>query len=157
MEKLPLDPALGRIPSGIYILTLRHGDDSTGMLASWAMQAGFEPPMFTVAVRLGRYVVDWIADEAEVALNIVGESQKELLGHFGRGFKPGEWAFEDVPLVERSAGAPVLSEGVGYLDGQLRGAIDSGDHRIFLFEATAGALLGDEAPMTHVRKSGGHY
>ena len=46
-----LDPVLGRVPSGIFILTVGTGDRATGMLASWVMQAGFEPPMVTVAVK----------------------------------------------------------------------------------------------------------
>ena len=49
-------PVLGRVASGIYILTIRNQDQETGMLASWVLQAGFEPPMVTVAVKKGRYV-----------------------------------------------------------------------------------------------------
>ena len=30
--------ALGRIPSGLFVLTLRHGGRETGMLASWVQQ-----------------------------------------------------------------------------------------------------------------------
>ena len=43
MISTEIAPVLGRIPSGIFILTIRHADQETGMLASWVMQAGFEP------------------------------------------------------------------------------------------------------------------
>ncbi|MBI3469346.1 MAG: flavin reductase family protein, partial [Planctomycetes bacterium] len=36
----PIGPILGRLPSGVFILTARDGTDETGMLASWVMQAG---------------------------------------------------------------------------------------------------------------------
>jgi hypothetical protein len=53
--------ALGRVPSGIFILTTGYEGRATGMLASWVQQAGFEPPMVTVAVRRDRFVAEWIA------------------------------------------------------------------------------------------------
>ena len=52
------------------------------MLASWVMQAGFEPPMVSVAVKQGRYVCDWLTEGQPFVLNLVGEGQKKLLKHF---------------------------------------------------------------------------
>ena len=40
-----LAAALGRVPSGLYILTARHGDAETGMLVSWVQQCSFAPPL----------------------------------------------------------------------------------------------------------------
>ena len=34
---------LGRLPSGLYVLTAGRGAAATGMLASWVQQVGFEP------------------------------------------------------------------------------------------------------------------
>src|SRR5687768_13076480 len=64
-----LGQALGRVPSGLYILTARHDGKATGMLASWVQQAGFDPPMVTVAVNRDRYVGDWITRSGRFALN----------------------------------------------------------------------------------------
>src|SRR3954447_6100094 len=81
-----LGQALGRIPSGLYILTVRNGDRATGMLASWVQQAGFEPPMLTVAVNRERYVGDWIESSGRFALNQLAHGSKALIRHFSRGF-----------------------------------------------------------------------
>ena len=90
MTKKAFDPVLGRVPSGIFILTAGVGERATGMLSSWVMQAGFEPPMVSVGVKLGRYVCDWLTEGQPFVLNLVGESQSQLLKHFGKGFEPGE-------------------------------------------------------------------
>ncbi len=127
------------------------------MLASWAVQAGFEPPTLSVAVKQGRYVADWIDAGATIVLNVVGEQQKSLLGHFGRGFEPDENAFEGLDMGRTESGVPFLRESVGYLECQPRGHLDSGDHRIYLAEVIGGASHGDGRPMVHVRKSGSHY
>ena len=127
------------------------------MLASFVMQAGFEPPMVSVAVKKGRYVADWIDAGAAFVLNVVSEQQKSLLGHFGRGFDPGEPAFEGLDIGRTASGLPFLSQSVGYLECQARGHVDSGDHRIYLAAVVGGASHGDDRPMLHVRKSGSHY
>lgn len=148
---------LGRVPSGIFVLTAKSGDDETGMLASWVQQAGFEPPMVSVAVKLGRYVGDWLEQGGEFVLNLLPE-KSPLMKHFGRGFEPGEPAFNDVGTdrpVEN--GPPVLTDALGYMVCRGSKAIDSGDHRIYLAQVTGGNMLRDERPAVHVRKNGLHY
>src|SRR6266446_4493075 len=83
-----LGQALGRIPSGLYILTVTHEGRSTGMLASWVQQAGFDPPMVTVAIAGQRYVGDWVAASGRFTLNQLPAGSKALIRHFGRGFAP---------------------------------------------------------------------
>ncbi|MFP6770627.1 MAG: flavin reductase family protein [Planctomycetaceae bacterium] len=151
-------PILGRVPSGIFILTVRHEGQETGMLASWVMQAGFDPPTVTVAVKNGRYIADWLTASGSFALNVVAEDGQPLLAHFGRGFEPDEPAFEGVDIERVAEELPVLATGtVGYLLCQAGGHIDSDDHHIFLAEVVDGVLISDEPPMLHVRKSGAHY
>ena len=71
----PLYSILGKVASGIYILTARHGDEETGMLASWVMQADFNPPVLTVAVQRKRYLADWLSEGTVFALNVVDEHE----------------------------------------------------------------------------------
>lgn len=157
MPDSDIAPVLGRIPSGIFILTIRHNDDETGMLASWVMQAGFEPPMVTLAVKKGRYVADWLAAGAEFALNIVPAEDKILLRHFGRGFEPGAPAFDGIAIERASSGVAILTDAIGHLECVAESHIDSADHRIYLARVTSGKLHRDDSPMVHVRKSGAHY
>jgi flavin reductase (DIM6/NTAB) family NADH-FMN oxidoreductase RutF len=147
---------LGRVPSGIFILTARHGGRETGMLASWVMQAGFEPPMLTVAVNRKRYLVDWLASGGPFVMNLVGESQNQFLKHFGKGFEPDEPAFNGLS-IERVNELPVLADAVGFLICTPTGHVDSGDHRVVLARIDSGRLLHDEPPMVHVRKNGLKY
>jgi flavin reductase (DIM6/NTAB) family NADH-FMN oxidoreductase RutF len=152
------DPVLARVPSGIFILTVGTGARATGMLSSWVMQAGFEPPMISVAVKQGRYVGDWITAGEPFVLNLVGESQSHFLKHFGKGFQPGEPAFEGLATMHCARGVPILKEAVGYLECEPAGHVDSGDHRVFLAKVVRGKLHdADAEPMVHIRKSGKNY
>jgi flavin reductase (DIM6/NTAB) family NADH-FMN oxidoreductase RutF len=158
MSKKTFDPVLGRIPSGIFILTVGTGARATGMLASWVMQAGFEPPTVTVAVKLGRYVCDWLTEGQPFVLNLVSEGQTNLLKHFGKGFDPGTPAFQGLAVSHCARGVPILNDALGHLECEPASHVDSGDHRVFLAKIARGRLINaDGKPMVHIRKSGANY
>ena len=52
--KQTIGKALGRVPSGVYILTTHHEGQPLAMMASWVQQASFEPPTVGVAVAKDR-------------------------------------------------------------------------------------------------------
>ena len=68
-----LAAALGRIPSGLFVLTATSGGAETGMLASWVQQCSFDPPQVTVAVNKERDVLD--------ALHTHGHTSREIRAH----------------------------------------------------------------------------
>lgn len=149
--------ALGQIPSGLFILTVRRAEMETGMLASWVMQAGFEPPMLSVAVKQGRYVSEWLSAGSPFVINIVGEEHKSLISRFGKGFEPGEPALEGLNIKRTSDQTPILADALGWLECRPMKNVDSGDHRIFLAEISAGELAGQGKPFVHIRKNGLRY
>jgi flavin reductase (DIM6/NTAB) family NADH-FMN oxidoreductase RutF len=163
MESAPNDMnhALGRLPSGIYILTARDasGTRSTGMLASWVQQAGFQPPMLTVAIGVDRYIRSWLRETGRFTLNQIASGHKPLVKHFGRGFGPDDPAFDGLKLLADPGidAPPILAEAMAYLIVDVRGELIGQDHAIVLGEVVGGALLTDEEPMVHVRKIGSHY
>lgn len=161
MNKDEVGPVLGRIPSGISILTAKNSEGAqTGMLASWIQQASFEPPAFTIAVNSKRYLNDWMTVGASVAVSLVGEGQKHLLGHFGKGFDPGEPAFSGLPTTLTPAGLSILTDSIGWLEGIVRGSLAAGDHIVYIVEITAGGRgdqLEVQAPFVHIRKNGFGY
>lgn len=155
-----LASVLGRVPSGLYILTVRNAaSEETGMLASWVQQAGFDPPAVSVAVRNGRYLHEWLLETSRAAISIVSESQKELLGHFGKGFEPGEPAFEGLETTRTADGLPVLTDTVGWLAGDVVGSVEAGDHTLFVIQITSAGRghRHDEKPWIHLRKNGLGY
>ncbi len=148
--------ALGRLPSGCCILTARSGDEANGILASWVQQAAFKPLMVTVAVKHGRPVQDLIEESGRFVLNIVGEDATGLFRHFGKGFAPGQPAFEGLAAETIKEGV-VLDDAIGYLACKLTGHVDAGDHRVYVGQVTAGAARPGTQPHVHLRASGAKY
>jgi flavin reductase (DIM6/NTAB) family NADH-FMN oxidoreductase RutF len=149
--------ALGRVPSGLFVLTARHGEQETGVLTSWVQQCSFDPPQLTVALKQGRDIGAWLTDGATFVLNILDESQTDMVGHFGRGFALNEPAFTGLSLERSPLGHPVLSEAHAYLEGQVVSRHAAGDHDLLIARLTHGRRLNDGVPMVHIRKRGSHY
>jgi flavin reductase (DIM6/NTAB) family NADH-FMN oxidoreductase RutF len=152
-----LGAALGRIPSGLFIVTVRHGEAETGMLASWVQQCSFDPPQISVAVRQGREIAAWLTPGAPFVVNVLDDSQTDMLVHFGRGFKLDEPAFTGLAVERSENGAPVLSEALSYLDCRVVTCHAAGDHDLYIVRVVAGRMLDEGHPMVHIRKSGFHY
>jgi flavin reductase (DIM6/NTAB) family NADH-FMN oxidoreductase RutF len=150
--------ALGRIPSGLFVLTARAGDRETGMLASWVQQCGFDPPAVSVALGKSRPLAGWLADPGtRLVVNVIPEDGRRLVAHFGKGFDPGEPAFDGVDVDRSRAAAPVLRAAAAYLEGEVAGRADAGDHVLFVVRVTAGGVLGEAKPAVHTRKNGLKY
>ncbi|HXG12400.1 MAG TPA: flavin reductase family protein [Gemmataceae bacterium] len=152
-----LAAALGRIPSGLFVVTVRRGGAETGMLASWVQQCSFEPPQISLAIKRGREIAAWLTEDAPFVVNILDESQTDMLIHFGRGFRLDEPAFTGLAVERAASGAPVLSEALAYLDCRVVSRCAAGDHDLYIGRVIAGRMLGEGHPMVHVRKSGFHY
>jgi flavin reductase (DIM6/NTAB) family NADH-FMN oxidoreductase RutF len=152
-----LAAALGRIPSGLFVLSVRHPEQETAMLTSWVQQCSFDPPQISVALRKDRDVLDRLTDGVAFVLNILPEGAKELVRHFGKGFDPGQPAFEGVRVSREREPAPVLLDAHAYLSCRVVGRCDAGDHVLVIARVQGGAVLNEGKPTVHVRKNGLKY
>jgi flavin reductase (DIM6/NTAB) family NADH-FMN oxidoreductase RutF len=149
--------ALGRVPSGLFIVTVRNGTQETGMLASWVQQCSFEPPQLTCAIRRDRPLLAWLTPGAPLTLNVLDEDQTDLLVHFGKGFELGQPAFSGLDVERPEGAAPVLLDALAYLDCRVVARHPTGDHDLVVVRAVAGRVLGEGKPMVHIRKNGLRY
>ena len=156
----PTEPmaALGRIPSGLFILTARQGERETGMLASWVQQCSFDPPQISVAVKRDRDLMAWLTPGAAFTLNLLAEGQNSYLRHFGKGFGLEEPAFVGLNVERPTEEGPILTDALGHLFCRVAGQFAGGDHDILVGRVVGGKLnQGERRPMVHVRKSGSRY
>ncbi|MFM7148590.1 MAG: flavin reductase family protein [Gemmataceae bacterium] len=149
---------LGRIPSGLAIMTARLDQRETGLLVSWMQQCSFEPPQITVALRQGREVLGWLEPGSPFVVNLIAEGQNHFLSHFGKGFTLDQPAFEGLEVEREGEFPPILSSALGYLQCRVASRIPTGDHELVVGTIIAGRMLQSQArPWTHVRKTGLRY
>lgn len=155
--------ALGRIPSGLFVVTWRANDQDRAMLASWVMQAGFTPPVISIAVARSRDLLAALENASPFVVNVLDESQRSLLSRFGKPPASGEDPFAGLPTERTACGAIALSEAAAWLEcraGRMPSAAadePSGcDHVVVLAEVVAGRG-GDRQPLVHLRRNGLRY
>ncbi|MBK9973544.1 MAG: flavin reductase family protein [Planctomycetes bacterium] len=157
-EATPEMQVLGRVPSGLYIVTAENGGQKAGFLASWVVQAGFMPPAITLAVKQDRPIMRQMARGALFALNILGQADKAIMGRFARGFEIGQDPFEGSNIERTVNNTPFLPDALGFMECRvLRVMEPSTEHNVISAEIIGGRMLKEGEPWVHVRKSGERY
>jgi flavin reductase (DIM6/NTAB) family NADH-FMN oxidoreductase RutF len=155
--------ALGRIPSGLFVVTWRTGDQDRAMLASWVMQAGFAPPAISIAVARSRDLLAAIEGASPFVVNVLDESQRPLLSRFGKPSAAGEDPFAGLATERTPCGAIALGAAAAWLECRAgrtspaaADASAGGDHVVVLAEVVAGRG-GERQPLVHLRRNGLRY
>ena len=150
-----IGPALGKIPSGLFIATAMVDGAPTGMLCSFVEQAGFEPPMVSLAIAPGRPITPALDGHGVFGLHIVSKDDGALLKSFAK--PAGAEVFARHALTENVFGIPQLAEAWAFLACKVRGKLAAGDHTVYVAEVIDGALREGGEPMVRVRANGFGY
>jgi 3-hydroxy-9,10-secoandrosta-1,3,5(10)-triene-9,17-dione monooxygenase reductase component len=157
-QRLPLGKAIGRIPSGVFILTAQHAGRRGAIMASWVQQASFMPPALSIALAKGRAIADAIRASQKLALSILPEDDKSLMKHYARPIPDDSDPFAGVKVIDSPGGSPILADALAWLDCRVIHTCDfGGDHELFLAEIIDGQILKEGKPFMHVRGNGFHY
>ena len=150
--------AMGRIPSGLFVLTAQHEERRLGMLTSWVQQVCFEPPMITVAVAKGRRIIPLISDSRQFGLCQLAADDRVMMRKFGTVMDAAEDPFLGFELIQgHRVKVPLLSQAMAYLECELAYHMDvEGDHDLFVGRVVAGGRHGGR-PHIHVRENGFRY
>lgn len=159
MDKEALAPALGKLVSGLYIISLKNKDKEAGFLASWVQQAGFEPPMITIAFNKERKAhFDLLTGSGHLVINIMGKENGQTMSRF---FKPAPEQgsiFDELETFTGQTGIPILKDSLGYLEAKYYTEMESGDHFIVMAEVIGGGINNSEIqPSVHIRPDGFKY
>ncbi len=155
-EPSPLARALGRLPSGLYIVTTKGPDGPLGFLGSLVQQFGFEPPTVAVAVGKDREHLAAMRECGSFVLNVLDPESKHLMPPFFGKFE-GDGPFDALKTRDGQAGAPVLEDSLAWLDCRVCGEHELGDHFVVFGEVLAGDVTREGDPNVHLRKNGLSY
>ncbi|TVQ07497.1 MAG: MBL fold metallo-hydrolase [Leptolyngbya sp. DLM2.Bin27] len=154
-----LEKALGRISSGLYIITAQKGQLSSAMLASWVAQASFQPLGFTVAVAKDRAIESLMQVGDTFVLNILEEGKHlGLMKHFLKRFAPGADRFAGVRTRPATNGSPLLADALAYVECEVTSRMEVSDHWIVYCTVQDGKVSDPEGQTAiHHRKVGTYY
>ncbi|HEY9746330.1 MAG TPA: flavin reductase family protein [Oculatellaceae cyanobacterium] len=146
--------AIGRIPSGVFIITAARGEEKIGMLGSWVAQVGFEPPRISIAVHPEREIYKVIQETQSFSVNVLSNENMNLMRAFSK-YSPDQ--FNGLAISETQYGI-ALNDAVAVMHCELKALYEAGDHHLLIGEVQDAAYMNHEqVPMVHMRKSGFNY
>ncbi|MBD2343503.1 diflavin flavoprotein [Anabaena subtropica] len=155
-----IEKSLGRISTGLYIITAKKGDVQSAMLASWVTQASLNPLGVAIAVAKDRAIASLMQVGDRFVLNVLEEGRYQgLMKHFLKRFAPGADRFAGVKTYPAATNeSPILAEALAYMECEITSRMDCGDHWVIYSTVQTGRVAEVNAlTAVHHRKVGNHY
>lgn len=156
-EPTPIAQALGRIPTGLYVVTTLDGEAPVGFVGSFLVQVGLAPPVVCVAVGKARGPLEALRANGRFGVSILDSESQGIMGTFFGKLEPGQSPFDKLEVAHAAGGTPVLSGALAWLECRVTGEHELDDHVVIFGEVEDGAQARDGEPSIHLRKNGLGY
>jgi flavin reductase (DIM6/NTAB) family NADH-FMN oxidoreductase RutF len=139
---------LRKIPHGLYICGVKDGEDLNGFTISWLMQASFKPPLVVNCVKRDSGSHEIIKKSGVFAVSFLDREQKDLAAKFFQPKRRVGNKFEDVEFYEGAeTGCPIIVDSLGYIECKVIGAIEEGDHTVYVGEVIGSGIHREGDPL----------
>lgn len=138
---------LWKMPSGLYVIGSTDGAERrNGMTANWVTQMSFDPKWIGVGVEQSALTHELVEASGVFSVCIIDREDRAIVRKFTKPVDVdlGGKTLNGFPYVERTTGAPILSQSVAFCDCAVRDRMVVGDHTFFAGEVTEAGFLKDE-------------
>jgi len=144
--------AMGCFATGVTVVTTRQEDGSPcGLTASAITSVSLDPPLILVCVDKKAESYPHFGPAGIFAVNVLDEAQQAISSRFATS---GGDKFAGLAYRWGETGAPILDQGLAYLECRIVHAYEGGDHMIYVGEVER-AETGAGRPLLYYRGSYG--
>ncbi|NET34818.1 MAG: flavin reductase [Cyanothece sp. SIO1E1] len=136
-----------KIPHALYVCGVKDGDDVNGFTASWVMQASFKPPLVVNCVKQDSQSHTMLKASNVFALSVLEAGQKQMAQNFFKPLRRVGNKFEDIEFYLGETGCPIIKDSLGYVECQVVGSVEKGDHTVFVGEVIAAGVHREGEPL----------
>ncbi len=139
---------LQKIPHGLYVCGVTDGEEEVnGFTASWVMQGSFAPPLVVNCINTKSISHSMVKASNAFAISVLEAGQKEMAQKFFKPMKRVGNKFEDVEFYLGETGCPIIQDSLGYVECRVVGAVEHGDHTVFVGEVIAAGVHREGEPL----------
>ena len=148
----PFVQVLGKIPSGLFVVTAAHNGQRAGFLASFIQQVSFSPLIIAVACHPARYPYQLMRESHRFGISLIPDDDKILMKKFAKGHGPEEDLIMDIEH-EDVEGVPLLKNSLGGAAFEIVEVVQPGDHMVVFGQVLDGkSYQSEKQPWVHIRK-----
>jgi flavin reductase (DIM6/NTAB) family NADH-FMN oxidoreductase RutF len=152
---------LWTMPSGLYVIGSRSGEQRNAMTLNLATQVSTEPKLIGIVVERSALTHQLIHDGGAYSLCIIDREDRAIVRKFVKPVEVDEAAhtlngfpYHDGPTT----GVPVLDNAVAWLECQVRQEVVLGNHTFFIGEVVnAGFQRAEETPVLRMEDTRMNY
>jgi flavin reductase (DIM6/NTAB) family NADH-FMN oxidoreductase RutF len=154
---------LWALPTGLYLIGSRHGDDVNMMTANLVVQVCMEPKLVGVALEHESVTARLVAAGGGFTVSLLERTQRDVVRRFVKPVKEVErgpdgavLALSGQPVTEVGPDRlPVLASAAGYLDCRLTSVTPLGSHVFCIGEVTG--VGGEPSDVLRMEDTRMHY
>ncbi len=140
--------ALRLFTYGLYVVTVRAGDEENAFTANWLTQVSFDPPLLAVSVENDSHSIELMRRSGIFNVNVPPSGSRELAGLLGK-----RWANVPDKLAQAATragpnGCAILDDALAYLECAVEGSIPAGDATLFTARVVGAGILREGQPLT---------
>lgn len=133
---------LWALPTGLYLLGSRSGDERNLMTINWVTQVCMEPKLVGVGVEREAVTHRLVADGGAFTVSLLSRDDRAVVRKFVRpATVDGDGTLNGFAVEEGPTGTPVLAQAAAWLDCRVVERLDLGSHTLFV-----GEVVGCSAP-----------
>jgi flavin reductase (DIM6/NTAB) family NADH-FMN oxidoreductase RutF len=148
--------SLRNITYGVYVLTVKSGEDYAAATVTWVSQSSLDPPQIMVGLKKGSKTAELVLKTNQFVLNILGESQKQIGKAFLKHASVDRNNINGYPFKLGETCVPILEDAPSYLECKVDDLIEGSDHDIVIANIINAGVQSDESPL-NLRSTGWSY
>ncbi|HLM96426.1 MAG TPA: flavin reductase family protein [Acidimicrobiales bacterium] len=132
---------LWSMPTGLYVVGTRAGDERNLMTVSWVTQVATSPKLVGIGVESGAHTHALLEEGGVFALSLLPRSQRTIVRRFVKPVTEssvdddtGVGTMQGEPVHAAATGAPILDVALSWMDCEVRHVLALGSHSFFVGE-----------------------
>ena len=147
-----LKELMQRYPAGVAVVTVDLEGERLGLTVASLVSVALEPPLVSISIAHQAALHELLRGAGGFAVSLLGAAQLDLAQHFARGVPPiALW--QGIGKRDGARG-PLLDGALGWLECELAGEHEAGDHTLFVGRVER---VEPGAPGTPLIRLGGDY
>jgi flavin reductase (DIM6/NTAB) family NADH-FMN oxidoreductase RutF len=151
---------LWTMPSGLYVVGSRFGEQCNLMTLNWATQVSSDPKLLGIGVEKAAFTHELIVGGGAFSLCILSREDRAIVRKFTKPVEVDTTAMtlNGFAFRDGRTGAPILTQAVAFVECAVRQPVDVGSHTFFLGEVVeAGFLQPEETPVLRMEDTRMNY